>query len=225
MEKKGSSGNEISGQSKEALKSETWQKVRKAMKEKAGKETGETQAGEPNKAFGNGAEADVAAAPNPESVKQTAKEKLEKELANDKNKDFAKPVIGFLLRRCEEDEGLAEDVIQGHKTWKKCVDYIYGRARKQATGNMAAVRDETVYEWSEDYYHKDDKAEEEKKAREAAERKKKQQERSTKAKGKSVKTESEPNKAEFLKSREEPVFKKNGKDMDGQLDMFSMMGM
>ena len=31
-----------------------------------------------------------------------------------------------------------------------------------------------VYEWAEDYFHKDDKAEEDKKAKEAAERKKKQ---------------------------------------------------
>lgn len=151
-------------------------------------------------------------------VKLLAKEKLEKEMKADKNKAFAEPVIGYLLKRCEEDEGLAQDVVQEHKTWKKCFDYIYEQARKQAKGNRAAVRDDVVYEWAEDYYHKDDKAEEEKKAKKAAERKKKQEERMKKAKAKSGKSETQ-------KPKEEPTPKKNSKEMDGQLDMFSMMGM
>ena len=152
--------------------------------------------------------------PNPASVKQMAKEKLEKEMKADKDKTFAEPVIGYLLKRCEDDLGLAQDVVQEHKTWKKCLDYIYEQARKQATENRAVIRNDVVYEWAEDYYHKDDKAEEEKKARETAERKKKQKERAKKAKAEPQKTESP-----------KPKPKKNSKDMDGQLDMFSMMGM
>lgn len=158
------------------------------------------------------------ASPDPASVKRMAKEKLEKELKKDKDKTFAEPVIGYLLKRCEDDFGLAQDVVQEHKTWKKCFDYIYSQARKQTKGNCAAVRDDVVYEWAEDYYHKDDKAEEEKKAKEAAERKKKQAERAKKEK-------SVPAKAEVPKTKEEPKPKKNGKDMEGQMDMFSMMGM
>ena len=152
--------------------------------------------------------------PNPASVKQMAKEKLEEEMKADKDKTFAEPVIGYLLKRCEDDLGLAQDVVQEHKTWKKCLDYIYEQARKQATENRAVIRNDVVYEWAEDYYHKDDKAEEEKKARETAERKKKQKERAKKAKAEPQKTESP-----------KPKPKKNSKDMDGQLDMFSMMGM
>lgn len=151
------------------------------------------------------------------SAKQMAKEKLEKEMKADRDKTFAEPVIGYLLKRCEDDLGLAQDVMQEHKTWKKCFDYIYEQARKQATGNRAAVRDDVVYEWAEDYYHKDDKAEEEKKAKEAAERKKRQEEKAKKAK-------TEPQKTETPKSREGPKPKKNSRNMDGQLDMFSMMG-
>ncbi|MDE6905530.1 MAG: PcfK-like family protein [Lachnospiraceae bacterium] len=158
------------------------------------------------------------ASPDPASVKRMAKEKLEKELKKDKDKTFAEPVIGYLLKRCEDDFGLAQDVVQEHKTWKKCFDYIYSQARKQTEGNCAAVRDDVVYEWAEDYYHKDDKAEEEKKAKKAAERKKKQAERAKKEK-------SVPAKAEAPKPKEEPKPKKNGKDMEGQMDMFSMMGM
>lgn len=161
---------------------------------------------------GNDVATNNIAPPDSEVIKQMAKEKLEKEMKADKNKAFAEPVIGYLLKRCEEDLGVAQDVVQEHKTWEKCFDYIYEQARKQATGNRAAVRDDVVYEWAEDYYHKDDKAEEEKKAKEAEERKKKLEERAKKAKP-------VPNKAEA------PKPKKNNKDMDGQLDMFSMMGM
>ena len=170
-------------------------------------------------------------------VKQLAEEKLKKELAAAKDKSFADPIIGYLLERCREDEGLAEDVVQEHKTWQKCFDYIYSQARKQTKGNCAAVRDDVVYEWAEDYYHKDDKAEEEKKAKKAAEDKAKKTatekakkvksatgRKATKAKGNVEKTEkvSVPPKAEAPKVP--PKLKKNSKEMDGQMDLFSMMG-
>ena len=175
---------------------------------------------------------------NAKSIKQRAEEKLKKELAAAKDKLFADPIISYLLKRCEEDEGMAEDVAQEHKTWQKCFDYIYRQARQQAHGNCAAVRDDVVYEWAEDYYHKDDKAEEEKKAKKAAEDKAKKTatekakkvksatgRKATKAKGNVEKTEkvSVPPKAEAPKVP--PKLKKNSKEMDGQMDLFSMMGM
>ena len=159
-------------------------------KKDADKEAGETQEEKSEAKSESDVPADDIEVPDPVSVKQMAKEKLEKEMKADKDKTFAEPVIGYLLKRCEDDLGLAQDVVQEHKTWKKCLDYIYGQARKQATENRAVVRNDVVYEWAEDYYHKDDKAEEEKKAREAAERKKKQEERAKKAKAEPQKTES-----------------------------------
>lgn len=169
--------------------------------------------------------------PDPASIKQMAKEKLEKEMKADKDKAFAEPVIGHLLKRCEDDLGLAQDVVQEHKTWKKCFDYIYSQARKQTKGNCAAVRDDVVYEWAEDYYHRDDKDEEEKKARKAAERKKKEEERKRKAaeqkkadKKNPKQTAKKEEKAEE-KPVEPPKPKKNPKETDGQMDLFSMMGM
>lgn len=164
---------------------------------------------------------------NDKSAKQRAKEKLEKELKATKDKSFAELIIGYLLKRCEEDEGVAEDVAQEHKTWDKCSDYIYGQARKQATGNRAAVRDDVVYEWAEDYYHKDDKAEEAEKARKEADAKAKREKaaavKKVTAKKKPAKTDV-PEKKED-KPKEQPILKKNSRDMEGQLDMFSMMGM
>lgn len=169
---------------------------------------------------------------NEKPAKERAKEKLQAELKAAKEKDFAEPIINYLLKRCEEDNGLAEDVVQKHKTWGKCFSYICSKAKGQAKGNCAAVRDDVVYEWAEDYYHKDDKAEEEKKAKEAENLKKHRTEAAKKASAKTTtkapvterKTDNSPKTAE-PKKQEEPKPKKNSKDMDGQLDLFSMMGM
>ena len=152
--------------------------------------------------------------------------KLQEELKKAKDKAFADPVIKHLIERCEESESLASDICQDHKTWEKCYKYIYEQARKQAKGSSCAVRDDVVYEWAEDYFHKDDKAEEDKKAKEATERKKKQDEKTkTDSKKKEVsKPAVEPEKkTEAPKPEAKP--KRNNKDMDGQLDMFSLLGM
>lgn len=154
-------------------------------------------------------------------VKERAQKKLEDELKNAKDKSFAELIIKYLLGRCKEDKGLSEDVLQMHKTWEKCLDYVYSLARKQASGNCVAVRDEVVYEWVEDYYHKDDKAEEEKKAKrekDVAERKAAK----VKVGTDKVKKVSDLHKIEVPKAALK--LKKNGEEMDGQLDMFSMMG-
>lgn len=104
-------------------------------------------------------EEDVKAAEveNAKPVKQKAREKLEAEKKKATQKNFADPVIAYLLKRCEEDQGLAEDVMQEGKTWKKCFDYIVEQARKQSNGRSTAVEDHVVYEWAEDYYHKEEK--------------------------------------------------------------------
>lgn len=96
---------------------------------------------------------------NAKSVKQKAKEKLEAEKKKATQKNFADPIITYLLKRCEEDQGLAEDVMQEGKTWNKCFNYIVEQARKQSNGRSTAVEDRVVYEWAEDYYHKYEKPE------------------------------------------------------------------
>ena len=171
-----------------------------------------------------------------EGLKEKACEKLRAEQKKANNKQFAEPVINYLLKRCEEDNGLAQDVMQEHKTWAKCFDYIYSQARKQAkNARSTAVRDDVVYEWAEDYYHKDDKAEEEKKAKEAAGRKKKAEENKKKAaeKKKTTKKPLEKKATKEAPKKEEKEApkpaetkpKKNQKEMDGQMDLFSLMGM
>lgn len=162
-----------------------------------------------------------------EDIKEQAKKKLEEELKKAEDTTFAELVIKQLLNRCEEDSGLAQDVIQEHKTWSKCVDYIHNEAKKQMRKMQAVIRDVVVYEWAEDYYHKDDKAEEEAKAKEEAERIKRQKEIEKKAERTKKSVTKDTNK-KLLK--EEPIkkqetTKKNTKDIEGQMDLFSMMGM
>lgn len=98
-------------------------------------------------------------AENAKLVKQKARKKLEAEKKKATQKNFADSVIAYLLKRCEEDQGLAEDVMQEGKTWNKCFNYIVEQARKQSNGRFAAVEDQVVYEWAEDYYHKYEKPE------------------------------------------------------------------
>lgn len=96
---------------------------------------------------------------NTKSIKQKAKEKLEAEKKKATQKNFAESIIAYLLKRCEEDQGIAEDVMQEGKTWNKCFNYIVEQARKQSNGRSTAVEDRVVYEWAEDYYHKYEKPE------------------------------------------------------------------
>lgn len=177
---------------------------------------------------------------NNKPVQVRAKEKLEEELKKAKDKSFAESIIEYLLKRCAEDVGLAEDVCQKHKTWEKCFNFIYESARGVAKGNrQCAVRNDVVFEWAEDYYHKDDKAEEEKRAKEKAEREKKQKEdqkkriegmEKRKAEKEAVKEAApapkvDAKKEEKTKAAPAEKPKKNNKDMDGQMDLFSLMGL
>lgn len=165
---------------------------------------------------------------NAKPLKQRAKEKLEKELNDAKDKNFADPVIKYLLKRCEEDDGLSSDVLQPHKTWAKCFAYIYEQARKQRDGNCAAVRDDVVYEWSEDYFHLDDKAIEEKKKKEEEKRKKQQKQDAEKRKQQISKQkpakEKAPEKtpdAKPVKEVKKQAPKKN--ETEGQMSLFDLL--
>ncbi len=160
--------------------------------------------------------------------------KLQEELKKAKEKDFAEPVIEYLIERCKESESLAANICQSHKTWDKCYDYIYEQAKKKLSGKSGPIRYDMVYEWAEDYYRLDDKALEEKKAKEEAERKKKAAEKK-KQDTEKRKTTSEKSPKSGRVEEKKPVVsnsqrevqkqkpKKN--ELDGQMDMFSLMGM
>ena len=127
--------------------------------------------------------------PKPEETSQVAKiysfedvkAKLEKEKTDKltpKTDGLIDKTIEYFEKRCSEDSGLTQDIMQEHKTWAKCYKFCEARAKKKASSGShgIAIEGEELLEWIEDYYRKDDKAEAEKEAKEAAERKKKAEE-------------------------------------------------
>lgn len=176
-----------------------------------------------------------------------AVKKLQGELKSAKE-GYAEPILSHMIDRCKESETLADAVCQTHKTWEKCFKYIMDQARKLKSGNCAMVKDSVVYEWAEDYYRLDDKALEEKKTKEAKEREKKQKadqqkrldgmkkraEKKAKAveKDKVAKEAPKPEtklEAKVDKPKKEPekkeAPKKRSNELEGQMNLFSMMGL
>ena len=142
---------------------------------------------------------------------------------------FADPIITHLLKRCEEDPGMAEDVAQAHKTWSKCFKYIQDQARKRAKGNCAAIRDDVVYEWAEDYFRLDDKALEEKKEKERKEQEAKRKAEAAKKKTGSgkQKKKTDGKKDDREKKTVEPEKKNDrapkNKEPEGQMSLFDLI--
>jgi len=176
-----------------------------------------------------------------------AVKKLQGELKSAKE-GYAEPILSHMIDRCKESETLADAVCQTHKTWEKCFKYIMDQARKLKSGNCAMVKDSVVYEWAEDYYRLDDKALEEKKTKEAKEREKKQKadqqkrldgmkkraEKKAKAVEKDKVAQEAPKpetklEAKADKPKKEPekkeAPKKRSNELEGQMDLFSMMGL
>ena len=174
-------------------------------------------------------EVETAKKANAGDVLAKAKQKLEEELKQAKDKDFADPIITHLLKRCEEDPGMAEDVAQAHKTWSKCFKYIQDQARKRAKGNCAAIRDDVVYEWAEDYFRLDDKALEEKKEKERKEQEAKRKAEAAKKKTGSgkQKKKTDGKKDDREKKSMEPEKKNDrapkNKEPEGQMSLFDLL--
>ncbi len=181
-------------------------------------------------------------------INEKACDKLYDELdqVKDNVKPYANPIINYLIDRCTEDSGLSEDVMQDHKTWKKCFEYVKNKAKKKAVNGCACIEDHVVFEWAEDYYHKDDKAEEEKKAKAEKKRKEKdtanrvltglespdEKEKILKAKEQLKKDKEKPVKKEkTLPEKETPgkqepkgqQAKANKGQLPGQMDLFSWL--
>lgn len=174
-------------------------------------------------------EVETAKKANAGDVLAKAKQKLEEELKQAKDKDFADPIITHLLKRCEEDPGMAEDVAQAHKTWSKCFKYIQDQARKRAKGNCAAIRDDVVYEWAEDYFRLDDKALEEKKEKERKEQEAKRKAEAAKKKTGSgkQKKKTDGKKDDREKKTVEPEKKNDrapkNKEPEDQMSLFDLL--
>ena len=164
--------------------------------------------------------------------------KLQQELKKAKGRYLSTAIIEHLIERCRESESLAADVCQDHKTWNKCLAYVNDKARTALGNQNGHIDDPIVYEWAEDYFRKDDKAEEEAKAAKVTQsvvrpKKKKPVSRDANKKKQNAKPRSEKKSTKASEdavtitktSQAETKTKKSCKDIEGQLDLFSFMGM
>lgn len=171
-------------------------------------------------------EIEIAEKANAGDVQAKAKQKLDDELKSAGNKAFAIPIMTYLKKRCDEDPGMAEDILQEHKTWKKCFDYIHEKARGYASGSCVAVPDNVVYEWSEDYFRLDDKALEEKKKKERKELEEKRKAEAAKRKSGSGKQKAAVKKDNGEKKAAAPDKKgkaSKNKEPEGQMSLFDLL--
>lgn len=171
-------------------------------------------------------EIEIAEKANAGDVQAKAKQKLDDELKSAGNKAFAIPIMTYLKKRCDEDPGMAEDILQEHKTWKKCFDYIHEKARGYASGSCVAVPDNVVYEWSEDYFRLDDKAMEEKKKKERKELEEKRKAEAAKRKSGSGKQKAAVKKDNGEKKAAAPDKKgkaSKNKEPEGQMSLFDLL--
>lgn len=92
-------------------------------------------------------------------------EKLLKGVSKEYAMVFVKPTDEFIRRRMKESKAFCEDLLQPEKSYTTCGKIVKDKARKQAQNGMACIEDMTVFEWIEDYIHRDEAkaAEEEKK--------------------------------------------------------------
>lgn len=83
--------------------------------------------------------------------KKKAIDKIKSEM--EKSKDAYKTAIGkFLISKCEEYEGFSDGVLKKDKTLEGCMKDIVSKAKKMAKNNVAVVEDTKVYKWAADYY-------------------------------------------------------------------------
>lgn len=136
------------------------------------------------------------------------------------------PIIDYITERCEQDKEYEALVLADHKSWERCFEYTFKKAQNMAEKGARGlcVFGDTMIKWIDEYFAKDDKKEVEEKAKREAEAKARREKAAAKKKDK---TNDKSAKKEKPKEqpKEQPKPKKNGKEMEGQLDMFSMMGM
>lgn len=146
------------------------------------------------------------------------------------------PIIQYITEKCEADPKYNTLVLQEHKTWKRCYDFMMKKARTMAAkgSNGLLVEGETILKWIDEYYKKNDKAQFEKKKEKnqkpAEEKKKEVDKTAQKAKEKPEPDSEALGKWLVEKSETKPAEEKKGdqdlekqeSNVDEQIDMFSV---
>jgi len=125
--------------------------------------------------------------------------------------DLAKPIIEFIVGKCEDEE-FAVLVMQEHKTLQKALDFVMEQAKKHLNGKSGYIPPEEVYGMVNDYFTMDDAALEAKKAEEAAKREEESKKRAVEQKTKDIEKQ----------AQKKVEAKKKATDQSGQMTLFDM---
>lgn len=146
---------------------------------------------------------------------EKAKEKESEEMM----KAQMAPIIEYITQKCEDDSEYNALVLQDHKTWENCYEFMMDKAQKMAASGSTGILVEgsTILKWIDEYYHLDDKAQAEKKAAEKA---------AKGCSGKKLPQKPMQHKTKAADKPEVPVDKqkvgKKKNEMDGQFSLFDM---
>ena len=125
-------------------------------------------------------------------------------------------VVDHLIKESKVNENLAESIKATERDQNLMWGYIKGQAKKQAVNGCACIADEDVFKWAEDFYLMTD---EEEKAVEPEKPKKAKNEKKEPVK---VEVEEEP-PVVLTQDSSKPKAKKE-EALEGQMDMFSFLG-
>lgn len=137
-------------------------------------------------------------------------------------------LFGLILEEAEKNAAFAERMLLPYKNWDRLYKYMDNLARptskkeKSYRPRCAMIDSFTLLGWIRDYYFLDDKDEYEKEVAEETAAAKKREEAAAKISNKYKKKETDTS-VENVSKVTIPVKKKTGRDVDGQIDFFSML--
>lgn len=135
------------------------------------------------------------------------------------------PIIEYVTKKCEADAEYNALVLQTHKTWVCCYEFMMDKAQKMAASGSTGllVEGTTILKWIDEYYQLDDKAKVEKEAAEKS--KKKTVTKGNSEKGKSQSPTVHETKAAGKKGvpADDQKTGKKKNEMEGQIWLFDMM--
>ena len=145
-------------------------------------------------------------------MKDEAIKKIAESEYGNHGQDLAKPIIEFIVGKCENEE-FAALVMQEHKALEKALNFVMEQAKKHLDGKSGFIPPDEVFAMVNDYFTMEDETLERKKAEEAAKREEENKCRAEEQKARNTEKE-EQKKAEAKKKTTDK------KQSEGQLSLF-----
>lgn len=88
---------------------------------------------------------------------QKAIEKIDSE-AEKEGGTHAQVIASHIIDHYLNSDENAKIILDDKKSLKSCISSVTSKAKQQATGSVAMISDDTVFEWVEEYYGFSDEA-------------------------------------------------------------------